>query len=369
MRTVRVILPGLALVLFAFAVSMLLPRGVEASWLLVAQEPAAIADRAVSRQLSAAVAEREIAAALAANDIDLADSFIALAQEHEMAIDPALVAKVASAKEAAASTSGRAENFARGFVTGEPNDAVGLAGTAVGDLFVIGDVRDAVREGTRMANGEPADQMILGLACVGIAVTAGTYASLGVGVPARVGLSIVKAARKTGRIGWQLAAWLARSLRDVVDISAFRRVLATVSISEPALAVRAIREVVKVEKAEEITRLVGDVGRIEVKAGTQAALDSMKLAESPTDVSRLARLAEAKGGKTRAILKLLGRAAITLSMVAFELFSWAFATALALLGFAGAVKRMAERMTLRIIRRRKARRERTRVLAMARAAG
>jgi hypothetical protein len=370
MRTLRVILPIVALVLSALAVSALLPRGLEAGWLLVAQDdPVPIADRAVSRELSATVAEREITAALAVNDVDLADSFVALAHEHDIAIDPALVTKVTAAKEAAASTASKAKNFAHGFVTGEPNDAVGLAGTAVGDLFVVGDIRDAVREGSHMANGEPADQMILGLACVGIAVTAGTYASLGVGVPARVGLSILKAARKTGRIGARLATWLARSLRDVVDTSAFRRALATVSISEPALAVRAVREVVKVEKAEELTRLVGDVGRIEAKAGTQAALDSIKVAEGPTDVSRLARLAEAKGGKTRAILKLLGRAAITLSMIAFELFSWALAAALALLGFAATVKRTAERMTLRIIRRRKARRERTRVLAMAQLAG
>ncbi len=39
-----------------------------------------------------------------------------------------------------------------GFITGEPGDLVGMAGTAVGDLFVFGDIRDAVREGC--ADGE-----------------------------------------------------------------------------------------------------------------------------------------------------------------------------------------------------------------------
>ena len=48
-----------------------------------------------------------------------------------------------------------------------PEDLSGLAGTAFGDLFVFGDIRDAVREGTRLATGQQADELILGLACVG----------------------------------------------------------------------------------------------------------------------------------------------------------------------------------------------------------
>ena len=98
-----------------------------------------------------------------------------------------------------------------------------MAGTALGDLFVFGDIRDAVREGSRLAKGEPADELVLGLAGVGLALTAGTYASLGAGAPARVGLSVLKAARKTGRMTAQMGEWLGRSLREVVDWSALRR--------------------------------------------------------------------------------------------------------------------------------------------------
>jgi hypothetical protein len=370
MRTGRIGYPLMAASVLAFVVWTLLPRGFEAGWLLVAQdEPAMIADRAVDQQLTAEVANREIEAALAANDVDLANSFVELAQAHHIDLDRNVMEKVTAANSTTASTARNVESFARGLVTGEPNDAVGLAGTAVGDLFVIGDIRDAVREGSRLANGEQADQMILGLACVGIAVTAGTYATLGIAAPVRIGLSIVKVARKTGRIGSRFAAWIGRSLRGVVDMSVLQRALATASITEPAVAVRAIREAVKVEKAQDLARVVGDVGRVEVKAGTQAALDSVSLAEGPRDMSRLARLAETEGGKTRAIIKLVGRAAITLSIAAFDLFSWAFATLLALLGFAGAVKRTTERTTLRILRHRKARRQRARILAMARLPG
>jgi hypothetical protein len=366
MRSRQIIYPALTVVALAVAAWLLAPQGLEAGWLLVAQDdPAMMADHAVAQQLTPAVADREIEAALAANDVDLANSFVELANAHGIVLDQGLANKVAAANSTSAAASRNVKSFARGLVTGEPSDAVGLAGTAAGDLFVIGDIRDAVREGSRLARGEQADDMILGLACVGIAVTAGTYASLGVAAPVRVGLSLIKVARKTGRIGARFAAWIGRALRGVVDTSVLGRALATASITEPAVAVRAVREAVKVEKVEELARVVGDVGRVEAKAGTQAALDSVKLAEGPADMSRFARLAEAEGGKTRAIIKLVGRAAITLSILAFDLFSWAFATLLALLGLASAVKRTTERLTLRVIRRRKARRERARVLAMA----
>jgi hypothetical protein len=350
----------------AIAIAILAPRGLEAGWLLLAQdEPAKIAERAVDQRLTPEIANGEIAAALDAGDVDLANSFVELAQARGIVVDTSLTEKLAAANSTRARAVRNVRRFATGLVTGKPGDAAGLAGTAVGDLLVVGDIRDAVREGSRLASGEEADETVLSLACVGIAVTAGTFVSLGIATPVRVGLSIVKVARKTGRIGGRLALWLARGLRDTVDMSALRRALATASVTEPTVAVRAAREAVKVDKLEDVARVVGDVGRVEVNAGSQAALDTVTLAESPGDMARFASLAEAEGGKTRAIIKLVGRAAITLSLAAFDLFSWAFATLLALLGFAGTVKRITERMTLRFLRRRKARRERAR-LAMTR---
>ncbi len=198
----RIAVPlGLAVTL-AIGALAIAPRAYEAQWLLAAQDdPAALADHAVARSLTTATAEREINAALAVNDADLAKSFLDLAHDHKVRVDPALSEKVEVAVADAASTSRSLESFARGLITGEPDDLSGLAGTAVGDLFVFGDIRDAVREGSRLATGQDANELILGLACVGLVVTAGTYATVGLAAPARAGLTVVKAAGKTGRIG------------------------------------------------------------------------------------------------------------------------------------------------------------------------
>ena len=243
-----------------------------------------------------------------------------------MSVDPALTAKVDTAvTECANQPSHAMQSFAMGFVTGEPNDGASLAGTATGDLFVFGDIRDAVREGGRMALGQPADELVLGLAGVGLAITAATYATLGEAAPARVGISLAKAARKTGVLGADLTAYIGRVLRQVVDWNKLKGAVAGASIAEPALAIRAAREAVKVERAGGLVHLVRDVGRVQSKAGTQAALDGLKIAETPREMSQLARLAEAKGGKTRAILK-TGRAAarIALTLAAFDLGLWIF---------------------------------------------
>ena len=240
-------------------------------------------------------------------------AFSRLAHDRDIAVDPALAARVEAAGTPTAQAVHTAKSFAYGLVTGAPDDLAGLAGTAAGDLFVFGDIRDAVREGAHVVRGEPADELILGLAGAGIAVTAATYATLGGGTPARLGLSLVKAARKTGRLAAPMAEWMTRSVREAVDTTALGTALTKASFAAPAVAFRAARDAVKVERAEGLVTVVRDVGRVQGAAGTRAALEGLKLAEGPEDVARLARLAGTKGGKTRAILKLAGRGAFALT--------------------------------------------------------
>jgi hypothetical protein len=332
------------------------PAGLEAETLVSLQDdPPALADHMLDLSFDAPVAKREIEEALGAGDADLAGSFLELARDRNVAVDPALADRVAAAKAAAASAGHAIGSFATGLITGEPSDMAGLAGTALGDLFVFGDIRDALREGTRLATGQPTDELILGLACTGLAITAGTYATVGAAAPVRVGLSLAKAARATGRMSAHLAEWVGRSLREVLDWGALTRAIGGATVTGPVIAVRAAREAVKVEKTAELFRLAGDVGRVQAKAGTQAALDGLKLAEGPRDMSRMAKLAEKYGGKTRAVLKLGGRAAIMLTATMFNLFSWMLAAVMTLFGFCSSCKRTAERVTERLIHRRKVR--------------
>ena len=361
-RRMLVLVPVLlAVAAFAALAVWLVPHGVDAGARIATEsDPAVVADRMLDDKFNADVAVRGIDEALADNDADLAKSFVELADARHVAIDDERRKKVAAAVADAASASTAMKSFAYGFVSGEPTDATSFAGTALGDLFVFGDIRDAVREGGRLAMGQQADELVLGLACVGLAITAGTYATVGAGAPVRVGLTLAKAARKTGRLSGRLAGSVGRMLRGVVDWAALKKAISGMSVAEPALAVRAARDAVKVERAGKLVDLARDVGKVEAKAGTQAALDGLKLAETPAEMSRVAKLAEKAGGKTRAILKVGGRTAIMLGAAVFDLASWVLGALFAVLGFVASLKRGTERLTESWLNRRKRRRERQR---------
>jgi hypothetical protein len=75
-------------------------------------------------------------------------------------------------------------------------------------------------------------------------------------------------------------------------------------------------------------------------------------------MSKIARLAATKGGKTRAILKLAGRSAIVLTVGAFSLANWMLWAIVTAFGLVSALKRMTERATERSCARRRLRRAR-----------
>src|SRR5688500_2702255 len=126
MAGARIMVPLGLSIAFAFAAVIIAPRAFEAESLLAARDD------------PVALAEREINAARAAKDADLGQSFLELAREQKLAVDPDLAAKVALANSGAATAGRSLESFGRGLITGEPDDLSGLAGTAVGDLFVFG---------------------------------------------------------------------------------------------------------------------------------------------------------------------------------------------------------------------------------------
>src|SRR6202451_1185578 len=142
--------PALAVLgaaLFAGAAFAVIRSGMEARARLAVDDPVQISDRALERVFSRDVAQREIRSALAIGDNDLAQSFVELAADRSVAIDPALADEVKQAQVKAGSVAGTAGRFVQGLWTGEPVDGASLAGTAGGELFVFGGIRDAARRG------------------------------------------------------------------------------------------------------------------------------------------------------------------------------------------------------------------------------
>jgi hypothetical protein len=268
-----------------------LPQGKRALDLnLVADDPARLADLQLADGFSAGIARREIAGALDKDDIELAESFVALAEERGLAVPEDLKARLARAQSPGMRSSRAAGNFGRGFITGQTDDTAGLVGAATGDLIGWGDVRDLAREGWHALSGQNVNRLLVGMSAAGLAVTAWTYLSAGAAAPVREGLSVAKAAGRAERLGQGLVESVGRSVVN--------------------------------GNAERVGVALADLGTVESKAGTRAALQGLREAEDITEVSKLKQLANVKGRSTLAILKTLGRSAFMLGAVAVTAAGW-----------------------------------------------
>lgn len=342
------------------------PHARDAGVLLSSQDdPAAVADAGINSALrnNQRIVAENIERALADGDADLASSFVELARDKNVPVSEEMSRRVAEAVAEESSTSHFARRFATGLVTGNADDVASLSGTVTGDLFVFGDIRDVVREGKHLAMGEATDRLVLGLATAGLVVTAATYVSVGGATPLRAGMSLVKDARKVGRLGEGLAEWAGRSAREVVDAPALQKAVASSSVLRPGESVGAIRAAFRAEKAGGLVRLAKDVGRVTEKAGTRGALDTLKIAEGPKDIARAVRLAEAKGGQTRAILKILGRGALLLVTGMLDIALWLFGALFTLFSVLCWIKSTTERATQAWLDNKRARRLRRQMAA------
>lgn len=350
-----------SMVISAAMVATLWPNARHAWAMLAAQDdPAELSSLQMNSALrnNPGLISDNIEAALAAGDADLAGSFAELARDRDIALGEEMSKRVSDAVAEDNSSGQFVRRFAAGLATGNADDVASLSGTMAGDLFVWGDIRDVVREGKHLAMGEETDHLILGLATVGLAVTAVTYLSVGGAVPLRAGLTLVKDTRKIGRLSEGLVQFAGRSAREVVDAPVLQKAVASGSVLRPGETISAMKAAFRAEKAGALVRLAKDVGRIGEKAGIKAAQDTLKIAENPKEVVRAARLAEKKGGQTRAILKTLGRGGLLLATGAFNLSMWLFGLALTLFGFLSSIKATTERLTYAWLRRKKARRAR-----------
>jgi hypothetical protein len=362
---------GLALAMMTVsgaALAALWPHAREAGAILTAQDdPVELSDIQANSALrnNQNIVAGQIEEALTAHDAGLAESFVELAKAKNIPLSDGLEQRVSEAVKDESSASHFARRFASGFVTGNADDAGSLSGTVAGDLFVFGDIRDVVRESKHLVMGEDTDRLVLGLATAGLAVTAATYVSVGGVAPVRAGLTLVKDARKVGRLGEGLTEWAGRSAREIVDTPVLQEAVASSAVTRPGQTVSAIKAAFRAEKAGALVRLAKDVGRVSEKAGTRGALDTLKLAEGPEDVARAAQLAEKSGGKTRALLKLLGRGALLLTAGAFDLSLWLFGALFALLSLLMSIKATTERLTQSWLDHGKRRRLRQQMAAVA----
>ena len=301
-------------------------RALEAwTWLEARDDPAALSTLALKTELTTDRLQNDFNAALDAEDVDLASSYLELAAQQGMLVAPALPERYRAATSPSATARRSALEFYEGARSGEGVSGAGIAGVVVSDLTGIGDVRDLIHEGQKMARGVEPDHLVLGLAAVGLIVTGATIASVGAALPARAGMSTIKVAARTGRISKPLAAQLGRIMNGAIDAPAVRTAATAAARFDLAAARAAVRDAVKPAAFVRLQAVAGDVATITRRAGVRGAHEAMTIAQDAAELRSIARLAETRGLSARAILKVLGRGAITLGAGVVVFAGWMMA--------------------------------------------
>lgn len=287
-----------------------------------ADDPDRLSEIGLRRVLTPARLDQEVTNALDADDVDLATSLERLGVERGIAPASPTEARLRAATTPGATLKRDAGAFYGGVVNGDAASGAGFAGTLTGDLIGIGDLRDLAEQGGKIANGEEADRLVLGLAAAGIVVSGLTIASLGGALPIRSGLSTIKVLARSGRLSRPLALAMGRAIGDGIDRAALNRIASASSRLDLGAARQALAETIRPGAIARLSGLAADVSTLSTKAGFRATRDVLAIARDEREVSAAARLASARGPSTRGILKLLGRSALVVTSAAMTLVGW-----------------------------------------------
>lgn len=245
-------------------------------------------------------------------------------------------------------------NFFEGFITGEGSDNAAFAGAVTSDLTVIGDIRDIGGEGSKLVAGEEYSEIVLGLSVVGLAVTAGTVASAGGGLPARVGVSLLKVAKKAGTMTKSFTRELGQLVSRAVDFPALRRTLSDVSLANPNATRRAIGTYADNVKGAELFPVLARMDDMRTAVGPAESVRLMKYVKNTRDLDNVADMSKTLGVKTRGIIELTGKTSLRGFKGAINILrwmaEWVWALGAAILGWLGlsGSRRVMKRRRIRI---------------------
>jgi hypothetical protein len=303
LRSLRRLVSAVTLVAFAASGAVLVPPAFDAWRILRDWDEPEVAAALHLDGLAPADYAREAEQALREDDPELARSILALAAERRVALPPDLAGRV---EEAVADEPGTVGQILEGAVFGEGDTAASFGAALATDLMVIGDVRDLVRQAAAYPDYDP---VVVALAALGVGLTAATVSSAGAASPVKLGASVLKLAKRTGKLSIGLGDDLLRLARRAVDADALQAVLRAARRLDWAEARRLSRSVLRRDVGAELARSGEALGGIAAVRGPRAALDTLGAAESTVELRRLARVSEKSGAGYRGALRLAPRLA------------------------------------------------------------
>ena len=197
------------------------------------------------------------------------------------------------------------KEFGSGFISGKGESAVGISGSMLSDMTVVGDLRDLSKEGTKFINDEKYDKIILGLATVGIGLSASQLLSAGSTTPLKVGASVVKVAKKTGKLSKNFLNVISSKLSKAVDMKLLKNIdfssISSIKKIKPTIA--------KSLKLDAVNKLFGNINKLKKNTSLFDTVTLLKYADNEKDLKKLVKVSSKYKKNTKGVLKVLGKGA------------------------------------------------------------
>ncbi len=199
------------------------------------------------------------------------------------------------------------KKFGNGFFSGEADDMAGLSGSIASDMTLYGDFRDLAKEGNNFVHNQPYDQVVFGMAAIGVGLSASQLFSFGTTTPAKVGASIVKAAKKMGKLSKSFVRIISSKLSKAIDFKALKKVDYT--------SIAAIKkETKRIEKSLNTPYIRKAFKNIDtVHKNTDSYADTialLKYVDDPKDLQKVVNVSKKYKKNSKAVFKVLGKGVI-----------------------------------------------------------
>lgn len=277
----------------------------------------------LAQTTSGADLSRRIDTALDAGDFDDAMMYSEIATYMDMPIERGTAERLTREQGTLRTAARNTGSFFEGFVTGEGSNTAAFVGAVSSDLTVIGDVRDIGEEGGKMIIGEDYSKLILGLSVIGLGATTATVATGGAALPTKVGISLLKVAKKAGMLTAEFTAHVGKLLGDALHFDALRDVLKTTDLANIPATREAVTRYTRSISAAPLQPLFSDLAVLEKNVGPADTVRLMRHVKSGDDVANLTKMSGKLGNKTRGVVELTGKTSLRAFKTVSNLILWA----------------------------------------------
>lgn len=290
-----------ALVTAVANAAVLLQQPFAEPYVLRAKAEAELAlDRAIREQMTPAWAGAELDRAVEREDLDRTELLLELVEHHRIPVAQihTIGARefvdretgiVARARQCSACLADAAECR---------TPAIFLVCNVPVELTPVGDVRTLVGAGSDAVSGEPVDRIDVTLAAVGLGATALSPLTGGSSVTIKIGATVLKVARKMGRLGKGFGRILAKATRIPIRWNKMDEFVNTGKLSA----------ITDVRHLDEIGEIAGSIGTVSKHANTPDAIFLLKHVNNGKDAAALAGVSKVAGKRTRGTVEVLGLA-------------------------------------------------------------